>query len=378
MSEKVSDTFSSCYCLEATMGTRRDRGARHQPAVAPPARRRLVLPPRVRLPPLPRTFAPPAAGTWVWTCRAGSEGQLYEELAWARAAPQLLAPGLVASKPLTGAPPAFARTGFPLAGVAATATEALALLPAEPLKLQVWSADTPAGNALSRDCAAWQASLSALRPGGPDTPWKAFEAGAWLGQVCLAAPGLALVGAVRAREALSLAAGGRARQARSGAAPSRAAMKLDEALDWYGVAPGKGETCADLGSAPGGWTRRLLDRGARVLSVDTGQLAPDLATHPRVRHVTASAFAFTPEQPVDWLFCDMAWRPLEVAQLLGKWARKGWAGQLVANLKLPMKDRLPVVAEARALLEDAGWRRVRVKQLYHDRDEVTVTARAAG
>jgi 23S rRNA (cytidine2498-2'-O)-methyltransferase len=97
-----------------------------------------------------------------------------------------------------------------------------------------------------------------------------------------------------------------------------------------------------------------------------------------VRHVTASAFDFTPEQPVDWLFCDMAWRPLEVAQLLGKWARRGWAGQLVANIKLPMKDKLPVVRELRALLEDAGWRRVRVKQLYHDRDEVTVTARALG
>ena len=360
------------------MGHRRDRAARHPPAAAAPPRRRLVLPPRVRLPPLPKGLEPPAPGSWVWTCRAGAEGQLFEELAWGRAVPVLLAAGLVSSRPLSGPPPAFARTGFPVAGVATTPAEALALLPREPLKVQVWSADTPAGNALSRECAAWQVALEAARPGGPDTPWKAFEAGAWLGQVCLAAPGLGLVGAVRAREALSLAAGGRARQVRSGAAPSRAAMKLDEALDWYGVAPGKGETCADLGSAPGGWTRRLLDRGARVLSVDTGQLAPDLAAHPRVRHVTSSAFAFEPEAPVDWVFCDMAWRPLEVAQLLGKWARKGWAGQLVANFKLPMKDRLPVVVELRGLLEDAGWRQVRVKQLYHDRDEVTVTARAAG
>jgi 23S rRNA (cytidine2498-2'-O)-methyltransferase len=284
----------------------------------------------------------------------------------------------VASRALAGAPPAFARTGFPVAGVAHTAPSALALLPPGPLKVQVWSPDTPAGNALSRECAAWQAALEGARPGGPASPWKAFEAGAWLGQVCLAAPGVGLVGAVRAREAVSLAAGGRARMPRSGAAPSRAAMKLDEALDWYGVAPGNGELCVDLGSAPGGWTRRLLDRGARVWSVDTGELAPDVRGHARVRHLTASAFDYVPEHPVDWLFCDLAWRPLEVAQLLGKWARRGWAGQLVANLKLPMKDKLPVVREARALLEEAGWRQVRVKQLYHDRDEVTVTARARG
>jgi 23S rRNA (cytidine2498-2'-O)-methyltransferase len=351
---------------------------RHRPPQGPPAVPHSPTPARVRLPPPPRTFEAPAPGAWVWTCRAGFEAQLYEELAWARARPTFLAPALVASAALEGPPPAFARTGFPVAGVARTASEALALLPAEPLKVQAWSPDTPAGNALAREGAGWLAALEAARPGGPATPWKAFEAGAWLGQVCLVAPGLALVGAVRARDAVSLAAGGRSRMPRTGDAPSRAAMKLDEALDWYGLAPGKGELCVDLGSAPGGWTRRLLDRGARVWSVDTGQLAPDLRQHPRVQHLTSSAFDFEPQHPADWLFCDLAWRPLEVAQLLAKWARRRWATQLVANLKLPMKDKLPVVRAARALLEAGGWEGVRVKQLYHDRDEVTVTARLRG
>jgi 23S rRNA (cytidine2498-2'-O)-methyltransferase len=70
----------------------------------------------------------------------------------------------------------------------------------------------------------------------------------------------------------------------------------------------------------------------------------------------------------------MAWRPLEVAQLLGKWARNGWANQLVSNIKLPMKDKLPTVLRVRHTLEGAGWTRVRMRQLYHDRDEVTVIA----
>ena len=162
---------------------------------------------------------------------------------------------------------------------------------------------------------------------------------------------------------------------RTGDAPSRAAMKLDEALAELGHEPGPGETCADLGAAPGGWTQRLVERGARVLAVDPGRLRPELERHPKVRHVAGSAFAFEPDEPVDWLFCDMAWRPLEVAQLLAKWARRGWATHLVANIKLPMRDKNPILFRVRRILEDAGWRQLSVRQLYHDRDEVTVTAR---
>lgn len=158
-------------------------------------------------------------------------------------------------------------------------------------------------------------------------------------------------------------------------APSRAAMKLDEALDWYGVSPGRGDLCVDLGSAPGGWTRRLVERGARVWSVDPANLSPDVLKLSRVKHFKESAFDFAPDEPIDWLFCDMAWRPLEVAQLLGKWARKGYAAQLVANIKLPMKDKLPTLFRIRHVLQDAGWKQLRMRQLYHDRDEVTVTGR---
>lgn len=162
---------------------------------------------------------------------------------------------------------------------------------------------------------------------------------------------------------------------RTADAPSRAAMKLDEALEWVGIAPGKGDLCVDLGSAPGGWTRRILERGARVWSVDTGLLAPDLAKHARVKHFHQTAFAFTPEEPVDWLFCDMAWRPLEVAQLLAKWGRRRWARTLVANVKLPMKKKAEMVEEVRAIVASGGWTRIRTRQLYHDREEITMTAR---
>jgi 23S rRNA (cytidine2498-2'-O)-methyltransferase len=79
---------------------------------------------------------------------------------------------------------------------------------------------------------------------------------------------------------------------------------------------------------------------------------------------------------VDWLLCDMAWRPLEVAALLARWARAQWALHLVCNLKLPMRDKVQTLAQARKLLEEGGWKALRLRQLYHDRDEVTVVARS--
>lgn len=103
-----------------------------------------------------------------------------------------------------------------------------------------------------------------------------------------------------------------------------------------------------------------------------------LRHHRLVRHIQGSAFDYQPEEPVDWLLCDMAWRPLEVAQLLAKWARRGWAWQLVANIKLPMKDKNPMLFRVRHTLEGGGWRGLKIRQLYHDRDEVTLTAQRAG
>jgi 23S rRNA (cytidine2498-2'-O)-methyltransferase len=71
----------------------------------------------------------------------------------------------------------------------------------------------------------------------------------------------------------------------------------------------------------------------------------------------------------------MAWRPLEVAALLAKWGRRRWARILVANIKLPMTRKAELLGRVRAILEREGeWRHVRAKQLYHDRDEITLSA----
>ncbi len=371
-------------------GNQRERKSRNEWHASPEQRKqqhsaaKFEAPKRVKIPSMPAVTLVPEPGHWLWTCRAGFEAQLYEELGWGKKNPILLGPALIASQPFTGEnplprPPTFARMGFLVTEVVRSPADAAAALPDEPTKVQVWVPDTDVANARAGEATAWADTIAAIRSEegltDPETPWKASELGAWLGQVVLIGPGVGVVGRVRAREAMSLSAGGRARMKRTSEAPSRAAMKLDEALDWVGVSPGKGEICVDLGSAPGGWTRRLAELGARVWSVDPAKLAPDVLKMSRVRHFQESAFEFTPEEPADWLFCDMAWRPLEVAQLLGKWARRRSAQQLVANIKLPMKDKLPTLLRVKHALEEGGWKDLRMRQLYHDRDEITVTGR---
>lgn len=346
----------------------------HQVSTPRPDTPHLVpIPPRARSGPVPRLTLEPTVGRWLWTCREGFEPHLFEELAWAKVKPRLLGPALVESESVRGEPPVFARMGFRVERLAVSLDEVA--FPAGPVLVQAWVPDSTLANGWSADAAGWETALRSTRQDAPETPWKAWESNALLGQVCLVAPRLAAVGHVPARQALSLAAGGRTRMKRTSEAPSRAAMKLDEAIEWYGVSPGRGEVCVDLGSAPGGWTRRLLERGARVWSVDPANLAPDVAKHAKVRHFKESAFGFEPQSPVDWLFCDMAWRPLEVAQLIAKWGRRNWAVQVIANIKLPMKDKLPMLVRVRATLEEAGWAHLRIRQLYHDRDEVTLSAR---
>lgn len=65
---------------------------------------------------------------------------------------------------------------------------------------------------------------------------------------------------------------------------SRGALKLEAALDEFGVDP-TGWTCVDLGASTGGFTDLLLQRGARaVWAVDVGygQLHEKLRQDPRV------------------------------------------------------------------------------------------------
>jgi len=333
---------------------------------------------------------PLRAGEWLWLCRAGYEADLVEELGGDASR---VAAGLVRSpkRPRRGrdfVELAFARQGLPVDELAEAtdartlgAAVARAIAPAigeRPFALHAVTADSDEGNLLAQTASqVEEAAIASLPPqvrARRVAAHEARETGDRLAQACLLSRSRAAIGVIPVGEAVSLAPGGRRRIGAPPGAPSRAAAKLLEAFDWLGRAPEAGELCIDLGAAPGGWSWVLLQRRARVVAVDPARLAPSLARHRHLRHVAANAFQWLPDEPADWLLCDMAWRPLEVAALLAKWGRRGAARFLVANVKLPMKKKVDMIRRVREILTTGGWRNIRVRQLYHDRDEVTLSA----
>ncbi|MBB5189522.1 23S rRNA (cytidine2498-2'-O)-methyltransferase [Silvimonas terrae] len=163
-------------------------------------------------------------------------------------------------------------------------------------------------------------------------------------------------------------------------APSRSTLKLAEAF--MTLVPDAesllkpGMTGVDLGAAPGGWTYQLVTRGIKVYAIDNGPMKGDMAIHPNVKHMRTDGFKFRPQNPVDWLVCDMIEQPARVAQLIAQWLAHGQARMAVFNLKLPMKKRWTEVERCFDLIDQIlGAADIRytltAKHLYHDREEIT-------
>ncbi len=245
----------------------------------------------------------------------------------------------------------------------------------------VWieSADTNDGKALSTLCRGLAAPLKKalldtgiLNPDAPRLPrlhvFMASGREAWLG---LAWPGQGCdwpMGIPRLRMPRD--------------APSRSTLKLAEALltllteDERARLLKPGMRAVDLGAAPGGWSWQLASRGLHVTALDNGRLAPEVLATGMVEHLRADGFTWRPRRPVDWLVCDMVDRPIRIAALVADWIAARRCRNAIFNLKLPMKKRHEEVERCRELigarLEADGIKyRLRIKQLYHDREEVT-------
>lgn len=166
-------------------------------------------------------------------------------------------------------------------------------------------------------------------------------------------------------------------------APSRSTLKLDEAFNFMLSDKERNEhlkngmSAVDLGACPGGWTWQLVNRGIRVSAIDNGEMNKQLMETGLVEHLREDGFTYTPEKTVDWLVCDMVEKPTRITQLIIKWISQGYCVNSVFNLKLPMKKRYQMVSDCRQMLIDAleqsgYYYQLRMKQLYHDREEITV------
>ncbi|MEO8002858.1 MAG: 23S rRNA (cytidine(2498)-2'-O)-methyltransferase RlmM [Arenimonas sp.] len=165
-------------------------------------------------------------------------------------------------------------------------------------------------------------------------------------------------------------------------APSRSALKLDEALMIFMSDEERakilkpGMHAADLGAAPGGWSWILTKHGLHVSSIDNGPMSETAMATGLINHIRADGFNWQPPRKIDWMVCDMVESPRKVAHRMSEWFANGWCKHAIFNLKLPMKKRWE---ETRLCLDEFEQKsgkalHMHAKQLYHDREEITVFA----
>ncbi|MCI8554234.1 MAG: hypothetical protein HFJ80_04735 [Clostridiales bacterium] len=175
------------------------------------------------------------------------------------------------------------------------------------------------------------------------------------------------------RENLSAYNGGQRMFRREDGMLSRAEFKLLEALEVFPAVVPYGGHALDLGAAPGGWTRVLLNRGMQVTAVDPARLDPALENDPRVVHFgdVSQKYRGQPES-TDLLVNDMRMEPGESARILLEMRPLlKREGQALLTLKLAKKQWYKQTMKAVELL-GRGYEVAGIRQLFNNRSEVTV------
>jgi 23S rRNA (cytidine2498-2'-O)-methyltransferase len=199
--------------------------------------------------------------------------------------------------------------------------------------------------------------------------------------LCIAEKGY--LGISTAHENLSDWPGGARHYAQTPEQISRAEFKLLEALEVFGVQlPSQGRVL-DLGAAPGGWTRLLLEAGLHVVAVDPANLDPRLDGLPHLEHYRGYAETYLDDavkrhRRFDLIVNDMRMDARDAARLLGQVAPcLHPEGYIISVFKLPHETReiqpLFTLKEAITILKKY-YAIVYARQLFHNRQEVTVIA----
>ncbi|MBN9387036.1 MAG: hypothetical protein J0I20_03200 [Chloroflexi bacterium] len=182
-------------------------------------------------------------------------------------------------------------------------------------------------------------------------------------------------------------AGGMRRFAKRDEQISRAELKLQEALEVFEVEFPVGGDALDLGAAPGGWTRLLLEAGLHVTAIDPAELDPRLQKYAeagQLSHYQGHAERFLQNALADKsrlgsyavLVSDLRMDANLAAGLLVSYAPLlSPDGLAITTLKLPHESPkvkpAHLVEQALAILRKT-YPRLQGRQLFHNRSEITV------
>ena len=164
------------------------------------------------------------------------------------------------------------------------------------------------------------------------------------------------------------------------AAPSRAWAKIEEAIRWSGLAPRAGETAVEIGSAPGGASFALLERGLNVHGVDPGAMDPRVVAYRGnggnrfTHHALPAAEVARKALPrtYQWLASDVNLAPMIAHKYVERFVALAHGGLRGAFITLKLNDdgvfeALPRLA---ARIAKLGAARVRYTQLPSHRSEI--------
>lgn len=158
---------------------------------------------------------------------------------------------------------------------------------------------------------------------------------------------------------------------------SRAEFKLMEVIESFSLSlPEKG-LAVDLGAAPGGWTKVLLEHDLKVIAVDPAKLSEKIQQHPNVIHYSGLAQRFLEEnqQQFDLIVNDMRMDIVKSVEIMNRMAdRLKQDGYIIMTFKLQKTKKTAAIRKGLELLSKK-YKVIHAKQLFHNRSEITVVAR---
>lgn len=188
--------------------------------------------------------------------------------------------------------------------------------------------------------------------------------------------GRAYLGTSSTADNLSTWPGGARRYAREPGQISRSEFKLLEAMEAFGVRTESGEEALDLGAAPGGWTRVLVERGAKVHAIDTGELDARMREHRDVSFIRMRAQDVARRSGLprfSFVVNDLRMDARDSARVMNEMLRiLAPSGRAVMTVKLPRSKPVAVLEAAITILRK-GYAVQGVRHLFHNRNEVTVS-----
>jgi len=160
-------------------------------------------------------------------------------------------------------------------------------------------------------------------------------------------------------------------------APSRTFLKMEEGLQWSRLALRAGDAALELGSAPGGASLALLNRGLRVSGVDPADMADSIKTSPHFRHIRKQSTQLTKTELESlgsryWIFSDMNIDPRSALKSILSCRAKAPALGGLFMLKLTDSIALEDMDSILQKLRAAGFGEVSMAQLYFNRAELCV------